>query len=102
MLSEVPTSAGDQNPFKRIFKRLCSSKLNLIVAFRKPKTVRSPADDYDVPGPRRALQTSIVVFDVAFSVAETIPVFGGPLKGALEALCKVLKLVEVRQSQGHV
>ncbi|KAJ3542031.1 hypothetical protein NMY22_g3654 [Coprinellus aureogranulatus] len=30
----------------------------------------------------------------AFSIAETVPVVGGPLKGALEGLCKVLKLVE--------
>ncbi|KAJ3526700.1 hypothetical protein NMY22_g10063 [Coprinellus aureogranulatus] len=55
-----------------------------------------PPNQSDVAGGRFVLQTSIVVLDVAFSIAETIPVFGAPLKGALEALCKVLKLVEQR------
>ena len=47
------------------------------------------------PG-RRALQSTITVLEVVFSVAEAVPVLGPSLKGALEALSKILKLVEVR------
>ncbi|RXW13116.1 hypothetical protein EST38_g12739 [Candolleomyces aberdarensis] len=42
------------------------------------------------------LHNVITVTDVLFSIAETIPVVGTPIKGALEALCKVLRLVELR------
>jgi hypothetical protein len=43
-------------------------------------------------------QNAIPVVNVMFSVAETIPVFGATLKGAMEALFKVLVLVEVTPS----
>ncbi|TEB28168.1 hypothetical protein FA13DRAFT_815306 [Coprinellus micaceus] len=45
---------------------------------------------------RRGLQNSIEVLNIAFSIAETIPVVGPPLKGALEAVCKILGQVERR------
>ena len=41
------------------------------------------------------MQNVISVLDVMFSVAEAIPVFGTPLKGALESLFKILANVEV-------
>ncbi|KAJ3531436.1 hypothetical protein NMY22_g8158 [Coprinellus aureogranulatus] len=95
----VPTNAATKNRFKRILKGLCSSKLSPIHAVRKQglsRTAHALPNEGEFSGGRQILQTSIVVFDVAFSVVETIPVLGGPLKGALEALCKVLRLVEQR------
>jgi hypothetical protein len=40
----------------------------------------------------------MTVNNVLFSIAETIPVIGTSIKGALEALYKVLDLIEVRSS----
>jgi hypothetical protein len=45
--------------------------------------------------PRQVLQSFATVNNVLFSIAETIPVIGPSIKGALEALYKVLLLVEV-------
>ncbi|KAJ3542882.1 hypothetical protein NMY22_g3336 [Coprinellus aureogranulatus] len=96
MSAAAPTNRKAENPFRRIVRQLCSSRLNPIVALRKRRTQASPSEQpCDVSRDRQALQTSIVALDVAFSIAETIPVFGTPLKGALEAMCKVLRLVEV-------
>ncbi|KAF5320113.1 hypothetical protein D9611_010261 [Ephemerocybe angulata] len=45
---------------------------------------------------RRVAQSTITATDILASVAETLPLVGSPLKGALEAICKILKLVETR------
>jgi hypothetical protein len=44
---------------------------------------------------REVLQSFMAVTNVLCSIAETIPVVGPSIKGALEALYKVLYLVEV-------
>jgi hypothetical protein len=56
----------------------------------------------DSRSPLAALQTAIVVTDIVASIAETIPVFGTPIKGALEAICKVLRVIEVAFSCGNL
>ncbi|RXW19687.1 hypothetical protein EST38_g6164 [Candolleomyces aberdarensis] len=45
---------------------------------------------------REWLQTLANTINVLFSIAETIPLAGTPIKGALEALHKVLQLIEAR------
>ncbi|KAJ3542178.1 hypothetical protein NMY22_g3608 [Coprinellus aureogranulatus] len=82
---------------KAILKRFCSS-LGTVVPLRlRNKSAVQSSGEENVPSPGRlALHTSIAALDVAFSVAEAIPVLGPPLKGALEALRKVLVLAEQR------
>ena len=80
-------------PIPQILKELFHS-LNPVRALRIRISTGHSQGEIKGHG-RCALQSSIVVLDIAFSAAETIPVFGPPLKGALEALFKVLKLIEV-------
>ena len=77
-------------------RHLCRS-LNPVKALRRLRAPppHAPNSSEQKSCPRRGLQTSIEVLNIAFSVAETIPVVGAPLKGALEALCKTLGQVEV-------
>ncbi|TEB28191.1 hypothetical protein FA13DRAFT_1690822 [Coprinellus micaceus] len=95
----VPENRGTDQPVTRILKRLCCS-LSPVRALRRLRiSSRHSRKGTDTSSPgcgRRVLQTSIEALDVAFSVAGTIPVVGQPLKGALEALCKVLKGIEQR------
>ncbi|RXW11816.1 hypothetical protein EST38_g14039, partial [Candolleomyces aberdarensis] len=51
-------------------------------------------DDATPPTSRRVLQSFMSVNNVLFSVAEAIPLLGPSIKGALEALYKVLDLIE--------
>jgi hypothetical protein len=47
---------------------------------------------------REALQSFVAVNNVLFSIAEAIPVIGPSIKGAMEAISKVLILIEVSTS----
>lgn len=97
-----PTELG-QRTTKTILKQFCSS-LKRVVAIRVKFGQQDLAeDDPDLSSGRRAIQMAITTLDVAFSIAETVPVIGAPLKGALESVCKILKLVDVSLlcSGGH-
>ena len=54
-------------------------------------------DNASLSTSRRVRQSFMSVDNVLFSIAETVPVFGTSIKGALEALYKVLDLVEVSE-----
>jgi hypothetical protein len=80
---------------KKILKRFCQF-LSPVKVLRRIRisTAHSPDGTRTSRG-RHALQTSIAALDVAFSIAETIPGVGTAVKGSLEALCKILRGIEV-------
>jgi hypothetical protein len=87
----------------QILRQLCHA-LSPVKALRRRRTPKSPRplrnSAANTSCSRRGLQSSIEVLNIAFSVAETIPVVSPPLKGALEALCKILGQVEVSSGSG--
>lgn len=97
-MSSVRVHSGADRALTHILRQLCCA-LNPVKALRRRRQRNPPGAPPGLPSittsGRAHLQSSISILDVAFSAAETIPVFGAPLKGALEALYKVLRLVEV-------
>ena len=90
---QVNENAGPS--VSRILKQLFRG-LNPVRVLRRMRiSARHSPNGTNLSGSRRALQSSIEVLNVAFSIAETIPVVGTPLKGALEALYKILGDIEV-------
>ncbi|RXW25732.1 hypothetical protein EST38_g172 [Candolleomyces aberdarensis] len=75
---------------KTLSQRVISSTM------ARPSVSEKPLANEESKAPLPALQNAIVVTDILFSIAETIPVIGTPIKGALEAVCKVLRVVEQR------
>ena len=79
----------------RSLRRLVAS----IADFSKRLIRRAPGaggpNDGALTTTREWLQSAGVAINVLFSIAEAIPVVGPSIKGALEALYKVLQLIEV-------
>ncbi|TEB28190.1 hypothetical protein FA13DRAFT_1815944, partial [Coprinellus micaceus] len=94
-MSIVPASPKAGPSITQILKQLCRA-LNPVKAGRIRISVPRSPDVTHTSAHRRTLQSSISALNIAFSIAETIPVVGPPLKGALEALYKILGEVEQR------
>ncbi|TFK17341.1 hypothetical protein FA15DRAFT_252522 [Coprinopsis marcescibilis] len=73
---------------------LISESTHVNTQLAGPRAIESGSGSKGVSFGRRVLQTATVVADIGASVAEAVP--GGTIaKGALEAFCKVLKVVEL-------
>ncbi|TEB28171.1 hypothetical protein FA13DRAFT_1735797 [Coprinellus micaceus] len=93
-MSAIQVYSSADRALAHILKQLCRA-LNPVKALRRGGNLPGASPGVlNTLSRRTHLQTSISVLDVAFSAAETIPVFGPTLKGALEAFCKVLTLIE--------
>jgi hypothetical protein len=79
--------------------RVIAIRLRIVLSrlFQSSKRTDSQDDASSaiLPRSRRVLQSFMSVNNVLFSIAEAVPVVGPSIKGALEALYKVLDLVEV-------
>ena len=81
--------------------RVIAIRLWSVVSRLFPSSKRTDNHDHAdasgaiVPTSRRVLQSFMSVNNVLFSIAEAVPVVGPSIKGALEALYKVLDLIEV-------
>jgi hypothetical protein len=82
---------------KKVLKRFCQFLSPVKVLRRIRVSIAHSPDGTGTPHGRRALQTSIAALDVAFSIAGAIPGVGTTVKGSLEALCKILRGIEVRR-----